>query len=71
MGFSVNSRMLVYALYTVSCMSNETFTRKLELFEIPEEKFLANFIVKFRDDAEELLVAYKGRLLDSSSEDES
>jgi mTERF domain-containing protein len=158
MGFSVNSRMLVYALYTVSCMSNETFTRKLELFRnsgfssdecmemfrkqpallraseeklkigieffmntikleksvivrspsclmhsmegrviprymvlqilkskkllkreisfihtmnLTEEKFLAKFIVKFGDHAEELLVAYKGHLLDSSSEDES
>ncbi|KAB1210411.1 hypothetical protein CJ030_MR6G007162 [Morella rubra] len=33
MGFAVNTRMLVYALYTVSCMSNETFMRKLELFQ--------------------------------------
>ena len=157
MGFSVNSRMLVYAIYTVSCMSNETFTRKLELFgnsgfssdecmemfrkqpallraseeklkigieffmntikleksvivrspsclmhsmegrviprymvlqilkskkwlkreisfihtmNLTEEKFL-KFIVKFGDHAEELLVAYMGHLLDSSSEDES
>lgn len=158
MGFSVNSRMLVHGLYTVSCMSNETFMRKLELFRssgfssnecmemfrkqpgllraseeklklgieffmntikmeksalvrlpvsfmydlearviprymvleilkskrllkrepsfihtlnISEEKFLAKFIAKFRDHAEELLVAYKGHLLDYSSVDES
>ncbi|KAF3964978.1 hypothetical protein CMV_010791 [Castanea mollissima] len=30
MGFVVNSRMLVYAVYTVSCMSHETFIRKLD-----------------------------------------
>jgi mTERF domain-containing protein len=158
MGFSVNSRMLVYGLYTVSCMSNDTFMRKLELFRsfgfssdecmemfrkqpallrsseekvklgieffmntikleksvlvrfpvslmynleerviprymvlqilksksllkselsfvhtlnITDEKFLEKFIVKFSDHAEELLVAYKGHLLDSSSVDES
>jgi mTERF domain-containing protein len=150
--------MLVHGLYTVSCMSNETFMRKLELFRssgfssnecmemfrkqpgllraseeklklgieffmntikmeksalvrlpvsfmydlearviprymvleilkskrllkrepsfihtlnISEEKFLAKFIAKFRDHAEELLVAYKGHLLDYSSVDES
>lgn len=158
MGFAVNTRMLVYALYTVSCMSNETFMRKLELFQsygftsdeciamfrkapsllggseeklklgieffintmkweksvlirapyclmysmearvfprfrvlqimkskgllkreprfinslnLSEEEFLARFIAKYIDDAEELLVAYKGHLLDSCSEDES
>ena len=158
MGFSVNSRMLVYGLYTVSCMSNDTFMRKLELFRssgfssdecmemfrkqpallrsseekvklgieffmntikleksvlvrfpvslmynleerviprymvlqilksksllkselsfvhtlnITDEKFLEKFIVKFSDHSEELLVAYKGHLLDSSSVDES
>ncbi|KAM7513673.1 hypothetical protein LguiA_003256 [Lonicera macranthoides] len=32
MGFSSNSRILAHAVYTVSCMSNETFTRKFELF---------------------------------------
>uniref|UniRef100_A0A5B7AU68 Mitochondrial transcription termination factor family protein n=1 Tax=Davidia involucrata TaxID=16924 RepID=A0A5B7AU68_DAVIN len=32
MGFSTDSRMLVHAVYTVSCMSIETFTRKLEVF---------------------------------------
>ncbi|KAF5480774.1 hypothetical protein F2P56_001490 [Juglans regia] len=158
MGFAVNSRMLVYALYTVSCMSNETFTRKLELFQssgfsseeciqmfrkapgllrtseeklklgfeffmntinleksvlvripsclmysmdkrvmprymvlqvinsekllkrepsfihvlsLTEEEFLAKFIAKFGNDAEKLLVAYKGHLLDCSCEDNS
>ncbi|CAL5365508.1 unnamed protein product [Camellia sinensis] len=155
MGFSIESRMLVHALYTVSCMTGETFNRKLELFRsfgfsesecmemfrrtpglfrtsedklrvgiefflndikfersvlvhrpnclmhsmeervipryrvlqvmkskgllkkmpslihvlnLTEEEFLAKFISKFRDDAEELLVAYKGHLLDSSEE---
>ncbi|EEF29446.1 conserved hypothetical protein [Ricinus communis] len=33
MGFSVNSRMLVYALYTVSCMSHETFGKKIEILK--------------------------------------
>ncbi|XAR49685.1 hypothetical protein NMG60_11032955 [Bertholletia excelsa] len=32
LGFSFNSRMLVHALYTVSCLSPEAFSRKLELF---------------------------------------
>ncbi|KAA8517153.1 hypothetical protein F0562_017446 [Nyssa sinensis] len=32
MGFSTDSRMLVHAVFTVSCMSIETFARKLELF---------------------------------------
>ncbi|KAK9272507.1 hypothetical protein L1049_002880 [Liquidambar formosana] len=32
MGFSTDSRMLVHALYTVSCLSNETFRRKIDLF---------------------------------------
>ena len=31
MGFSVHSRMFVYGLYTVSCLSGETFNRKLDL----------------------------------------
>lgn len=31
MGFSLNSRMLVHALYTVSCLRNETISRKLDL----------------------------------------
>ena len=34
-----------------------------------EEEFLDKFISRFRDDAEELLVAYKGHLLDSSDEE--
>ncbi|THG10495.1 transcription termination factor MTERF5, chloroplastic isoform X1 [Camellia sinensis] len=155
MGFSIESRMLVHALYTVSCMTGETFNRKLELFRsfgflesecmemfrrtpgllrtsedklrvgiefflndikfersvlvhrpnclmhsmeervipryrvlqvmkskgllkkmpslihvlsLTEEEFLAKFISKFRDDAKELLVAYKGHLLNSSEE---
>ncbi|XP_050203820.1 transcription termination factor MTERF5, chloroplastic [Mercurialis annua] len=33
MGFSVDSRMLVYALYTVNCMSDETFTKKVEILK--------------------------------------
>ncbi|KAL5818399.1 hypothetical protein ACOSQ4_022241 [Xanthoceras sorbifolium] len=154
MGFSVNSRMFTYGLCVVSCLSKETFERKLELFRsfgfakqeamemfqkqptlfskseeqlkltldfflnkialkkellfrrpryllhslegrvIPrykvmqilkskrllkkkqtsfvnmlsfsEGEFLEKFVAKFRDDAEELLVAYKGHLLDSS-----
>lgn len=32
MGFSVDSRMLVHGVYTISCMSVETFERKLKLF---------------------------------------
>lgn len=158
MGFVVNSRMLVYAVYTVSCMSHETFMRKLDfirssgfssdecmemfrkapgllraseeklklgieffmntiklersvlirlpsclmfsmeervipryrvlqimkskrllkkepsflhMLNLTEEVFLTKFIVKFSDHTEELLVAYKGHLLDSSSEDET
>ncbi|XP_076942805.1 transcription termination factor MTERF8, chloroplastic-like [Bidens hawaiensis] len=31
-GFSMDSRMLVHAIYTVSCLSEETFERKVELF---------------------------------------
>ncbi|XP_030973358.1 transcription termination factor MTERF5, chloroplastic [Quercus lobata] len=158
MGFVVNSRMLVYAVYTVSCMSHETFMRKLDfirssgfssnecmemfrkapgllraseeklklgieffmntiklersvlirlpsclmfsmeervipryrvlqimkskrllkkepsflhILNLTEEVFLTKFIAKFSDHTEELLVAYKGHLLDSSSEDET
>ncbi|KAI3700439.1 hypothetical protein L2E82_45068 [Cichorium intybus] len=33
MGFSIDSRMLVHALYTLSCLSDETVKRKLELFQ--------------------------------------
>ncbi|KAL6959263.1 hypothetical protein U1Q18_039404 [Sarracenia purpurea var. burkii] len=33
MGFSIDSRMLVHAVYTVSCLSGETFRKKLELFQ--------------------------------------
>ncbi|KAA8517151.1 hypothetical protein F0562_017444 [Nyssa sinensis] len=152
MGFSTDSRMLVHAVYTISCLSSETFTGKLELFRsfgfskdecmemfrrapallrtseeklklgfeffmnhanfgksflvlrptclmysleetvIPryrvfqmlkskkllkkelnfvnlllfsEDKFLKKFISRFRDDAEELLLTYKGCNLDS------
>jgi mTERF domain-containing protein len=43
----------------------------IHTLNISEEKFLAKFIAKFRDHAEELLVAYKGHLLDYSSVDES
>ena len=43
----------------------------LHMLNLTEEVFLTKFIVKFSDHTEELLVAYKGRLLDSSSEDEA
>ncbi|KAF2320969.1 hypothetical protein GH714_032265 [Hevea brasiliensis] len=33
MGFSINSRMLVHALYTVSCLSDETFERKFGILK--------------------------------------
>ncbi|XP_023759384.1 transcription termination factor MTERF5, chloroplastic [Lactuca sativa] len=33
MGFSLDSRMLVHALYTLSCMSDETIKRKFKLFQ--------------------------------------
>nr|DAD40212.1 TPA_asm: hypothetical protein HUJ06_014535 [Nelumbo nucifera] len=33
MGFSADSRMLVHALYTVSCMSQATLERKFNLFQ--------------------------------------
>ncbi|KAD1937335.1 hypothetical protein E3N88_42125 [Mikania micrantha] len=33
MGFTIDSRMLVHALYTVSCLSDQTFKRKSELFQ--------------------------------------
>lgn len=32
MGFSIESRMLVYALYTISCLRDETLRKKFELF---------------------------------------
>ncbi|KAH7859461.1 hypothetical protein Vadar_001341 [Vaccinium darrowii] len=32
MGFSVDSRMLVHAVHTVSCMTDETISKKFELF---------------------------------------
>ncbi|KAL5751747.1 hypothetical protein ACOSQ2_022254 [Xanthoceras sorbifolium] len=37
---------------------------------LSEEKFLEKFVAMFRDDAEELLVAYRGHLLDSSSSED-
>ena len=43
----------------------------VHVLNLTEEEFLTKFIVKFSDHSEELLVAYKGHLLDSSSEDES
>ncbi|XP_021904749.1 uncharacterized protein LOC110819746 isoform X2 [Carica papaya] len=154
MGFSVNSRMLVYAVYTISCLSEKSLKKKfelirsygfsenesmmmfrkaplllmasedklklgiefflnimgfkkelligrpaclmhsledrifpryrvlqvlrskeflkrnmsfLELVALTEEKFIEKFISRFKDDVEELLVAYKSHLLDSSS----
>lgn len=33
MSFPIDSRMLVHALYTLSCMSDETIKRKFELFQ--------------------------------------
>ncbi|KAH7861599.1 hypothetical protein Vadar_028203 [Vaccinium darrowii] len=32
MGFSVDSRMLVHAVHTISCMTDETINKKIELF---------------------------------------
>ncbi|XP_043718574.1 transcription termination factor MTERF5, chloroplastic-like [Telopea speciosissima] len=43
----------------------------LEVLEMPEEKFVDKFLSRFKDDAEELLIAYKGDVLDSSEEYES
>ncbi|XP_058090376.1 transcription termination factor MTEF1, chloroplastic-like [Magnolia sinica] len=46
MGFSVDSRMFVYALYTVSCMMPDTLQRKFELFRsfgFSEEEFMSAF----------------------------
>ncbi|KAH7565867.1 hypothetical protein ACOSQ2_022252 [Xanthoceras sorbifolium] len=37
------------------------------VLNISEKKFLERYVARFRDDTEELLVAYKGHLLDSSS----
>ncbi|KAK3211915.1 hypothetical protein Dsin_016621 [Dipteronia sinensis] len=37
------------------------------MLTLSEEKFLEKYVEKFRDDAEELLVAYRGHMLDSSS----
>ncbi|KAI9196994.1 hypothetical protein LWI28_028864 [Acer negundo] len=157
LGFSVDSRMFVHGLQTVSGLSEETFSKKLELFRsfeftkeeymrmfrraptlprvsekklksgldfflnkaefgkemlirapwclmlnieervipryevlqilklkrllkkepsfinvlnFPEEQFLEKFVGRFRDDVEELFVAYKGHLLESSSKEE-
>ncbi|KAM2099597.1 hypothetical protein ACFX1T_026865 [Malus domestica] len=38
---------------------------------LPENEFLDKFISRFRGDAEELLVTYKARLLDSTDEEDS
>lgn len=38
------------------------------VLSLPEEEFLEKFISRFRDDVEELLVAYKRHLLGSSGE---
>ncbi|KAK9059082.1 hypothetical protein SSX86_021701 [Deinandra increscens subsp. villosa] len=46
MGFSIDSRMLVHAIYTVSCLSDQTFERKSELFQsngFTKVEFLAMF----------------------------
>ncbi|KAL5767243.1 hypothetical protein ACOSQ2_014026 [Xanthoceras sorbifolium] len=42
----------------------------ISVLNFTEEEFLEKFVSRFRDDAEELLVAYKGHLLDSSSSSE-
>ncbi|KAL5751768.1 hypothetical protein ACOSQ2_022275 [Xanthoceras sorbifolium] len=42
----------------------------LGVLSLSEQDFLEKFVAKFRDDAEELLVAYRGHLLDSSSSQE-
>ncbi|KAI3693480.1 hypothetical protein L6452_33318 [Arctium lappa] len=34
MGFPIKSRMLVHALYTISCMSDQTVERKFQLFQM-------------------------------------
>ncbi|KAL9462117.1 hypothetical protein AB3S75_000170 [Citrus x aurantiifolia] len=102
MGFSTNSRMFVYGLVVLSCLNEETFGRKLELFrsygfskeevlqmfrkaplilkaseerlqlglefflkEIECEKSVLKFVLSFGDDAEELLLSYKGHKLGS------
>ncbi|KAH7565879.1 hypothetical protein JRO89_XS08G0029600 [Xanthoceras sorbifolium] len=39
-------------------------------YSLEKRDFLEKFVAKFRDDAEELLVAYRGHLLDSSSSQE-
>ncbi|KAL5751743.1 hypothetical protein ACOSQ2_022250 [Xanthoceras sorbifolium] len=44
--------------------------RFISVLNISEKKFLEKFVEKFTDDAEELLEAYKGHLLDSSSSSE-
>ncbi|KAH9669714.1 hypothetical protein KPL70_021903 [Citrus sinensis] len=46
MGFSTNSRMFVYGLHALSCLSEETFDRKLELFRsygFSKEEFMEMF----------------------------
>ncbi|KAK8611449.1 hypothetical protein V6N13_131498 [Hibiscus sabdariffa] len=131
MGFSTDSRMLVHAIHTMNCLSEETFKKKWELFnsfgfsdddcatmfwrapglfrvseeklklgieffidvakfdkkiikskkllkkdksfsnilELTENEFL-EFISRFTDDMEELLIAYKAHLLPTSSSDD-
>ncbi|XP_076898507.1 transcription termination factor MTERF8, chloroplastic-like [Bidens hawaiensis] len=46
-GFSMDSRMLVHAIYTVSCLSEETFERKVELFRsygFTKGEFMSMFV---------------------------
>ncbi|KAK9233489.1 hypothetical protein WN943_023739 [Citrus x changshan-huyou] len=46
MAFSTNSRMFVYGLHALSCLSEETFDRKLELFRsygFSKEEFMEMF----------------------------
>ncbi|KAJ0775563.1 putative transcription regulator mTERF family [Helianthus annuus] len=46
MGFSIDNRMLVHAIYTVSCLSDKTFERKLDLFRsygFTKDEFLSMF----------------------------
>ncbi|KAJ0769857.1 putative transcription regulator mTERF family [Helianthus annuus] len=46
MGFSIDNRMLVHAIFTCTCLSDQTFERKLELFRsygFTKDEFLSMF----------------------------
>ncbi|XP_042498134.1 transcription termination factor MTERF5, chloroplastic-like [Macadamia integrifolia] len=59
----------------IEILKSKRLLKKVPIFlhvvELPEKKFVDRFISRFKDDLEELLVAYKGAVLDSSEEDES